>query len=100
MERFNDKLTTREMKGGHYQGIKLGQDVILQKIDISNQIREMITSQVGLVSTTDANREIIGEAISYLTYSIREVGNGIFGLKIIGTATVYWFLHDLSPYIK
>jgi tetratricopeptide (TPR) repeat protein len=81
MKRFKDGLISREMKGSYYQGIKLGQEVTLQKIDISNQIREMITSHVELVSTTKTNREIIGEAISHLTYSIREVGNGIFGLK-------------------
>lgn len=81
MERFNEKLSSREIKGGYYKGIKLGQDVTLQKIDISNKIREMITSRVELVSTIDANREIIGEAISHLTYNIRSVGNGLFGLK-------------------
>ncbi len=91
MERFNEKLSSREMKGGHYQGIKLGQEVTLQKIDISNQIREMLTSQVGLVSATDANREIIGEVISHLTYNMREVGNGIFGLK----AAFEWDISDV-----
>lgn len=35
MKRFNDELISREMKGGYYQGIKLGQDVTLQKIDSS-----------------------------------------------------------------
>ncbi|MGR3303214.1 MAG: tetratricopeptide repeat protein [Candidatus Scalindua sp.] len=81
MKRFKDGLIPREMKGGYYKGIKLGQDVTLQKIDISNQIKEMITFQVELVSTTNTNKEIIGEGISYLTYNMRDVGNGIFGLK-------------------
>ena len=80
MKRFGDGLVLRGMKGGFYQGIKLGQNVTLQKIDIGNQIREMITSQVGLVSTYETNREIISEGISQLSY-MRDVGNGIFGLK-------------------
>ena len=91
MKRFKDERISRGMKGGYYQEIILGQEVTLQKIDISNQIRDMITYNIELVGTTSTNREIIGEAISHLTYNTREAGNGIFGLK----AAFEWNISDV-----
>ncbi len=91
MKRFKDELNSGGMKGGHYQEIKLGREVTLQKIDINNQIRDMVTYNIELAGTTSTNREIIGEAISHLTHNMREVGNGIFGLK----AAFEWNISDV-----
>ena len=82
MKRFNkDDLVPREIKQGFYRNIELGKDVVLQRIEISNQIREMIISHVGLACATDTNRGAVNAGINLLTYDNRDIGNGIFGLK-------------------
>ncbi len=81
MKRFKDGLVPREIKKGFYRNIELGKDVVLQRIEISNQIREMIASHVGLSGTSNTNREAINASINLLAYDNRDVGNGMYGLK-------------------
>lgn len=70
MKRYKDELTPREIKKGFYRNIELGKDVVLQRIEISNQIRDMIVSHVGLAGTTNANRNAISAGVNLLTYEI------------------------------
>ncbi|MBC8549981.1 MAG: hypothetical protein H8D23_10050 [Candidatus Brocadiales bacterium] len=81
MKRYKDDLVPREIKKGFYRNIELGKDVVLQRIDISNQLREMIVSHVGLACSTDTNRGSISAGINLITYDNRDIGNGIYGLK-------------------
>ena len=81
MKRYKEGLVPREIKKGFYKNIELGKDVILQRITISNQLREMIASHVGLAGTSDTNREAVNASINLLAYDNRNIGNGIYGLK-------------------
>jgi len=76
-----DELVPREIKKGFYSDIELGKEVVLQRIEISNQIREMIASHIGLSGTANTNREAINSSINLLAYDNRDVGNGMYGLK-------------------
>jgi hypothetical protein len=68
MKRYKDGLAPREIKEGFYRKIELGKDVVLQRIEISNQLREMIVSHVGLAGTSDTNREAVNAGINLLAY--------------------------------
>ena len=81
MKRYKDGLVPRDIKKGFYRNIELGKDVVLQRIEIGNQIREMITSHVGLSGTSNTNREAINASINLLSYDNRDIGNGMYGLK-------------------
>ena len=82
MKRYKkDELVPREIKEGFYRNIELGKDVVLQRIEISNQIREMIASHIGLSGTSNTNREAINTSINLLAYDNRDIGNGMYGLK-------------------
>ncbi len=81
MKRYKEGLVPRQIKKGFYKNIELGKNVILQRITISNQLREMIASHVGLAGTSDTNREAVNASINLLTYDNRNIGNGIYGLK-------------------
>jgi len=81
MKRFKDGLGQRDIRKGFYRNIELGKDVVLQRIEIGNQIREMITSHIGLSRTSNTNREAINASINLLSYDNRDVGNGMYGLK-------------------
>ena len=91
MKRYKDELVPREIKKGFYRNIELGKDVVLQRIQISNQIREMIVSHVGLAGTSNTNREAINASINLLAYDNRDVGNGIYGLK----ASFQWNISEV-----
>ena len=81
MKRYKDGLVPRDIKKGFYRNIELGKDVVVQRIEIGNQIREMITSHIGLSRTSNTNREAINASINLLSYDNRDVGNGMYGLK-------------------
>jgi len=81
MKRYNDDLAPHEINKGFYRNIELGKDVVLQKIEISNQIRGMIVSCVGLSSTSNTNKAAINASINLLAYDNRNVSSGIYGLK-------------------
>lgn len=82
MKRYKkDELVPREIKRGFYRNIELGKDIVLQRIEISNQIREMIASHIGLSGTSNTNREAINASINLLAYDNRDIGNGMYGLK-------------------
>ena len=91
MKRYKDELVPREIKKGFYRNIELGKDVVLQRIQIGNQIREMIVSHVGLAGTSNTNREAINASINLLAYDNRDVGNGIYGLK----ASFQWNISEV-----
>jgi tetratricopeptide (TPR) repeat protein len=81
MKRYNDNLAPHEINKGFYRNIELGKDVVLQKIEISNQIRGMIVSHVGLASTSNTNSAAINASINLLAYDDRNASSGIYGLK-------------------
>jgi tetratricopeptide (TPR) repeat protein len=81
MKRYKDGLVPRDIKKGFYRNIELGKDVVLQRIEIGNQIREMITSHIGLSGTSNTNREAINASINLLSYDDRDIGNGMYGMK-------------------
>ncbi len=96
MKRYKDDLTPREIKKGFYRNIELGKDVVLQRMEVSNQIREMIASHVGLAGTSDTNREAANASINLLAYDNRNVGNGIYGLK----ASFEWNIAEVAWQIE
>ncbi len=103
METYKDELAPWEKKKGYYKSIELGKDVFVQRVDIRNQIREMIASQIVLTSTTITSKKIIDEKIDSLAYDIRNIGNGIFGLKAAfewGISEVVWQIEQNTKEFK
>ncbi|MDP6925109.1 MAG: hypothetical protein R2568_01420 [Candidatus Scalindua sp.] len=96
MKRFKDGLVPRDINKGFYRNIELGKDVVLQRIEIGNQIREMIASHVGLSGTSNTNRETINASINLLSYDNRDVGNGMYGLK----ASFEWNISEVAWQIE
>lgn len=88
---YTDKLAPWEEKKKYYSNISLGKSVSQQKSAIKDQIVEMISSQCESTDEMIANREIAVEAIHDLSYDIKSVGEGIYGIK----GAFEWCLSDV-----
>lgn len=103
MKEYIDELAPWEKKKGYYQNIEPGKKVFAQRMDIRNQIREMIVTQIGITSTTVTSKEIVNDIINSIADDDRNIGNGIFGLKAAfewGISEVVWQIEQNTKEFK
>ncbi len=91
MKRYKDEFVPRARRRGYYRNIKLGKDLTLQRMDIGNQLRDMIARQLKLACSITPNDQIMRERINYLAFETRSIKDGFFGMK----AAFEWEISDV-----
>jgi len=97
MDTYIDKLAPWEGKSEYYKDVKLGKGVGELKIILKNQTEEMVTTQIASADAIISSQGITEDAIREMGYSIKNVGQGMGGLKAAfewGISDVVWFIEQ------
>jgi tetratricopeptide (TPR) repeat protein len=91
MDTYIDKLAPWEMRNAYYEDVKLGKEVNdLIKI-LKNQTEVMIATQIDSADEIVSSQGITEETIQEIGYGIKDVGQGMSGLK----AAFEWGISDV-----
>jgi len=94
-------------KNPYYFGIELGRDIETQIYLISQATKELLASQAASADEIVASKERVSDGLDYLSSSIDDVREGVYGLKSafeIGISEVVWQIEkrrrDLQHILK
>ncbi len=95
MDTYVDTLAPWEKKNAYYDDVKLGKEVHELKKILKNQTDVMIAAQIDSADEIVSSQEVAEEAVQEISYSTKDVGHGMGGLKAAfewGISDVVWCL--------
>ncbi len=95
MDKYVDELAPWEMRNAYYKDVKLGKDVGELKKILVSQTQEMITAQIDSTDGIISSRDRSEDAIQYIGYNMKSVGQGMRGLQAAfewGISDVVWLV--------
>jgi len=91
MDTYTDQLAPWEGRNAYYKDVKLGKGIGAMKTILKDQTDAMIAAQMLSVDEIISSQDISEEAIQEISYSIKNVGLGMSGLK----AAFEWGISDV-----
>ncbi len=91
MNTYKDALAPWEEKSAYYKDVTLGKGVGDLKKILKNQTDEMIATQIDSADEVVLSQDVAEEAIQEISYSMKDVGQGMSGLK----AAFEWGISDV-----
>ncbi len=95
MEKHVDELAPWEKRNTYYKDVRFGKDVGELKKILVSQAQEMIAYQIASTGGIISNQKRSEDAIHYIGYDMKNVGQGMRGLKAAfewGISDVVWFI--------
>ncbi len=95
MDKYVDELAPWEMRNAYYKDVKLSEDVGELKKNMVNQVQEMVTTQIDSTDGIISSRDRSEDAIQYIGYDMKSVGQGMRGLQAAfewGISDVVWLV--------
>jgi len=95
MDKYIDELAPWEKRNAYYKDVKLGKEVGELKKILVSQAQEMITTQIASTDGIISSRKRSEDAIHYIGYDMKNVGQGMRGLQAAfewGISDVVWLV--------